>query len=487
MNAAVATTTARARQPHARRRRLWRWLLGLFLAFLVAGGYFAYARWAAEDRLQRVMAELDAREPGWRLEDILAHRPAISPEQNSALRVLAAMNLNGIGWKSGEEQQFDAARLGLSPACRLSEQQAAVLRRALKSAEPALAVARELADLPAGRFETTYGPDGFPKSMAHLQQARALVNRLKYWTLLQCEDGDIDGALASVRAMVNAGRSLADEPFMPAQLTQLACRGVALCILERALAQGEPSKGALIVLQRLLEDEESQPVLLVAARGSRAGAERILRALRAGEVKLSDVAGRLGKPMTGVTLGIPKLNDMVYAAYFRVTWTNEAALLEYDTRLVEIAKLPIEQQLAAIKELEGTLNSQPLPVRALQSSMGRMGNSFMRYQSQLRCAIAAVALERYRQANGRWPDSLTSLGPELLREVPADPYDGMHLRYRRLNDRVVVYSVGADNQDNGGNVTWGINSAGTDLGMYLWNVELRRQPHPKPSDIRQAR
>jgi hypothetical protein len=287
--------------------------------------------------------------------------------------------------------------------------------------------------------------------------------------------------------MVNAGRSLADEPFMPAQLTQLACRGVALFILERALAQGEPSKGALIVLQRLLEDEESQPVLLVAARGSRAGAERILRALRAGEVKLSDVAGRLGKPMTGVTLGIPKLNDMVYAAYFGVTWTNEAALLEYDTRLVEIAKLPIEQQLAAIKQLESMLNSQPMPVRALQPSMGGMGNSFMRYQSQLRCAIAAVALERYRQANGRWPDSLTSLRPELLREVPVDPYDGMHLRYRRLNDRVVVYSVGSDNQDNGGNVTWGVASAGTDLGMHLWNVERRRQPHPKPSAIRQAR
>jgi type II secretory pathway pseudopilin PulG len=104
----------------------------------------------------------------------------------------------------------------------------------------------------------------------------------------------------------------------------------------------------------------------------------------------------------------------------------------------------------------------------------------VRSQAQLRCAVAATALERYRLAHGRWPDSLAALVPEFLREVPTDPYDGAPLRFRRLVDQVIVYSVGADGEDDGGNVTWlHPNTPGTDLGFRLWNVDRRRQPPPR--------
>lgn len=54
-------------------------------------------------------------------------------------------------------------------------------------------------------------------------------------------------------------------------------------------------------------------------------------------------------------------------------------------------------------------------------------------------------------------------------EVPLDAYDGKPIRYRRLADGVVVYSVGADGKDDGG-------KAGADLGYRLWDVDRRRQP-----------
>ena len=59
-----------------------------------------------------------------------------------------------------------------------------------------------------------------------------------------------------------------------------------------------------------------------------------------------------------------------------------------------------------------------------------------------------------------------------------DPYDGAQLRYRRLADRVVVYSVGLDGQDNGGNIGKVPNVPGTDLGFRLWDVKYRRRPAP---------
>src|SRR5262249_33615509 len=99
----------------------------------------------------------------------------------------------------------------------------------------------------------------------------------------------------------------------------------------------------------------------------------------------------------------------------------------------------------------------------------KVADSFHRSQADLRCAIVALAVERYRREHGRWPDKLDQLVPKLLSKVPVDPYDQKPLRYRRLHDGVVIYSVGADGKDDGGKVDrQKYTSPGTDLGFRLW-------------------
>jgi hypothetical protein len=64
--------------------------------------------------------------------------------------------------------------------------------------------------------------------------------------------------------------------------------------------------------------------------------------------------------------------------------------------------------------------------------------------------------------------------------VPVDPYDRKPLRYKQLPDGVLIYSIGPDRGDNGGNVDRrNYAAAGTDLGMKLWNVDKRRQVPPE--------
>jgi hypothetical protein len=70
--------------------------------------------------------------------------------------------------------------------------------------------------------------------------------------------------------------------------------------------------------------------------------------------------------------------------------------------------------------------------------------------ARLRLACAALAVEQFRLANGHVPDSLNELCPRFLPSVPADPYDGAPLRYRRLAKGYVVYSVDVDGHDDGG-------------------------------------
>ncbi len=64
-----------------------------------------------------------------------------------------------------------------------------------------------------------------------------------------------------------------------------------------------------------------------------------------------------------------------------------------------------------------------------------------------------LALKCYVMEHGELPESLTSLVPEYLSEVPKDPFDGKPLRYSP--DKRVVYSVGMDLKDSGGATTEG--------------------------------
>jgi hypothetical protein len=64
--------------------------------------------------------------------------------------------------------------------------------------------------------------------------------------------------------------------------------------------------------------------------------------------------------------------------------------------------------------------------------------------------VAALALQAWRAEHGGYPDTLEALVPDILKDVPADPFAGSPLRYRRDGETYVLYSVGPDGRDDGG-------------------------------------
>jgi hypothetical protein len=155
------------------------------------------------------------------------------------------------------------------------------------------------------------------------------------------------------------------------------------------------------------------------------------------------------------------------------------------TEIVEIAKLPVEEQRPKLARYVPSIHENrelPTYVRLMVPSMHKFAEAFWHRQAWLRCAIVAVAAERYRLANGHWPDSLPSLVPEYLAGVPLDPFDAKPLRYLRLKDGVMIYSVGPDEKDDGGNLDReNPTKPGTDMGFQLWDVNSRRQPWRPPA------
>ena len=65
----------------------------------------------------------------------------------------------------------------------------------------------------------------------------------------------------------------------------------------------------------------------------------------------------------------------------------------------------------------------------------------------------AVAAERYRLKNGSFPAKAADLVPDFLPAVPIDPCDGQPLRFKATAEELIVYSVGKDGVDNGGQET----------------------------------
>ena len=62
-----------------------------------------------------------------------------------------------------------------------------------------------------------------------------------------------------------------------------------------------------------------------------------------------------------------------------------------------------------------------------------------------------IACLRYQQVNGHSVESLETLVPEYLPQVPADPFDGLPLRLRQTDQYLLVYSIGVNGADELGN------------------------------------
>jgi hypothetical protein len=454
-------------------RTRWRWwrialFLGgalLLLTVLLLGVRLFFER-SIDQQLQDALAEADRLDPGWELDQLEARRRTVPDEENSALRIRI---LGGTLPDHWDDQPCYQELSDSPPPVQLGERQMEGLRADLGQRTHPLEQARNLADLSHGRYPITWAPDFLSTLTPHLAEARKVTNLLVYDAALRAQDGDADGALDSGRAALSAARSIGDEPLLLSQVQRVGRRAVAVQSMQRTLAQGQPSDKALAAAQKLLEEEAEEPLLLIALRGERAGDHMLLTNVESGNYAGTAAATALASRSLQGAVDRFLLHSAVKPSH---TW-----LMKLLTDAIEIAKLPPEQQDERLAQLP-VLDEKALPFAGLlMPDIPKAAGSFRRSMAELRSAQTALAVERYRQAHERWPERLVELLPAYLERVPGDPYDGEELRYRRLDDGVVIYALGPDGKDDGGNLAGRkVPVDGTDVGFRLWNVAQRRQP-----------
>jgi hypothetical protein len=446
------------------------------------------------DDLREVVADLDRTDPDWRLEQIVAKRKVIPDDQNGALQIAAfrklAAQMRGKPAEDGQwtdhptlHQRLQAPE-NRSPRSRLTEADATLFRTELKRMERALPLARKMREYPSGRFQINFARDAVSTNLQDWSAGPYLADLLRLDALVQIQDGNRPGAVTSCLAMLNVGRAYTDEPLAYVQGLRMIIFHQALQVLERLVAQAACTDTELEAIQRVLLVEEEAHVLVTMARGERGAQHYFLSSLEAGDLPNSFVLQAMGFKDRSE---IPSGTDL---RRFHV-W-----LLQYDTEFVAIARQPPEKQPPLLKPFDEKRPTAPLAGTLLfdlltRSSLAAAATT--RHLAELRCAAVALAVERYRLAQGAWPRDLAATVPAYLKEVPKDPYDGLPLRYRRTPDGVVVYCLGPDQADNQGKLDrtsleydkegqkvvnalriWAAGSAGVDIGFQLWDPAKRR-------------
>src|SRR5207237_927051 len=127
------------------------------------------------------------------------------------------------------------------------------VKRSAGEREYAAAVAETEETDPDWRWETLNArrpPPPAGKNAADLiRRTRAVAARVRWGAALGVEDGDPGRTADALVAMLNASRSIGDEPFHISQLVRIATRAVAARSTERALGQLSLPAGRLAGLQ----------------------------------------------------------------------------------------------------------------------------------------------------------------------------------------------------------------------------------------------
>ena len=434
-----------------------------------------WRRSKGEREFAAAVAETERTDPDWTWEAISAKRHAPPPETNGAALIPRIKSQFPPEWiRSDDPTKWEPPPLPSPPNQAFAPSTITATRRELERAHAAVELARTFKDYPTGNRAIELAPEVWQTRLQDTQDTRAVAILLRADTVLAVDAGKTDLAADDLLGLLYISRSIGDEPFLISQLVRIAARTIAARSLEWVLGQIELGEPPLAVLQSAWTADTEEPLLLYGLRGERAVNDVMMRNMVEGTITTAALEGKPGE--SGLTF-------WSYATWlFRAKlWKDRVYLHRYFTRAVEIAERPHHEQPAAIKELPDLPGDDSRVARLFVPAVEKIAVACWRSTAESRCVVVALACERFRLARGRWPGNLAEIPTELLAAVPLDPHDGQPLRYRRLADGIVVYSVGKDGKDDGGNISHVPGQFAPDEGIRLWDRAQRRVAPVEPA------
>ncbi len=273
--------------------------------------------------------------------------------------------------------------------------------------------------------------------VSHGYAVRDGVMLLCLEAVLWAERGDFEAAVHAITTALHVADSLDKEPVMLSRLLRMVgLRSVAVT-LERILNRVELTDRQIETLRGAFRDLDIRGGLSRALAGERCSGRVLFDHPESADPSMFKDLPPVPVLEAYGALGLAAREGTIY--------------LDFAQECIRIASLPVSQHRVAIEAAEarhlhggkGILLSY-----AWQASAIMNREAF--YVASWEIARVSLAVELYRRVHGELPERLEYLVPDGLAAAPEDSFDGMPLRYRRLDRGYMVYSVGQDGKDDGG-------------------------------------
>ncbi|HTS19810.1 MAG TPA: hypothetical protein VMP11_19695 [Verrucomicrobiae bacterium] len=313
---------------------------------------------------------------------------------------------------------------------------------------------------PYSRYPINYDvPDPAEILLPHLNSLRAICRRLQLKACAELSLGQSEEAFEDLKLSFSVADSLKDEPFLISYLVRAACLQIAIQPIWEGLAEHTWSDAQLRQLQAHLQRYD-----FVADLKPTFGAERswgigiIDFVRRSGKyAELSDTGNDGGSSLNRIVKMVPNgWFDLELVSYCRLFGLELAGTFDPASKRVFPSRSKSNEQaldraFTSRSSFETIFVRHRVLSRMLLPALGAVVRKGASAQVATDQAILACALERYRMANGQFPETLDALVPQVVSQLPHDVITGEPYKYRlRKDGQFVLYSVGWNEKDDDG-------------------------------------
>jgi hypothetical protein len=330
----------------------------------------------------------------------------------------------------------------------LTGEQAELLSGYLEMNSAALAKAAEALKLPSSRYPIDCSLCS-QTPLPHLTSLKHLTELCQYKAELALTREDTHEAAGAITSILGLARTIEDEPTLISQLVRQKLLGMAVATLERSINLNFSAPEATNLSSSLTQTAQIQ-CLARALIGERAMLAPYFRTSRRENPRI------YGPKPAGEEDSVDNIRSRDWAllklvGYYEMDFGQFLFVMDNVIPLASLAppaNLEVDRHFAKAaafsKKKRRTISA--IVFSSYQITAARENESLAR----LRLAITALALEHFRNQKGNLPDTLEELKPAFLSDIPADPFTGDDVLYRRFAKGYVVYSVGRDLVDDGG-------------------------------------
>lgn len=306
----------------------------------------------------------------------------------------------------------------------------------------------------------------------YLATLKRCTQLLQLRAAAELADGQSAKAMEDVKLLLYFNNSLRSSPYLISQLVRIAMVSYELQPIWEGLAEHKWSDEQLAAL----EDELSKIDFLTDYESSMRGERAFAIASLENQRRTREIISRqedgnlITNKLTLMSSAYFYQNELAFA---RMSQQWILPLVDTNSRTVSPEKLQAANDaVQAEKKHYSPYNVQSLMLFPAISASVR---KYTAIQASIDLARVACALERYRLAHGEYPETLDALAPHFIEKLPHDIINGQPLHYHRTTDgKFVLYSVGWNEQDDGGTVvlTKGGN-VDRDNGDWVWQYPAK--------------